>query len=76
MRDYDQLPPELRAWLARAALPWAPRSVLRSYRKFYARTRDAGDALEALDGLERRIIAKDARLVWGESYPAPAGTRP
>ena len=24
MRDYDRLPPELRAWLAEAVLPWRP----------------------------------------------------
>ncbi len=38
MREYDRLPPELRAWLASAALPWRPRSVQRAYERAVART--------------------------------------
>ena len=69
MREYDRLPPELRAWLSTAALPWAPRSVLRTYRKFLERSHDRTSAIEELRSLERRIVAKDARKVWGEEYP-------
>lgn len=71
MDAYDRLPPELRAWLSGAALPWSARSALRLWRKTL---RDAGgDAAEArqrLSGLERRQIARDARRIWGAAHPA------
>ncbi|WP_260349929.1 DUF6525 family protein, partial [Alloyangia mangrovi] len=38
MSAYDRLPPELRAWLAQAALPWSPRSALRAWRGALVRT--------------------------------------
>lgn len=69
MGDYDQLPPELRAWLATALLPWRPISVRRAFDGAYARTKDKNDALRELDDLERRRVARDARSVWGEHYP-------
>lgn len=73
MREYDRLPPELRAWLASATLPWRPRSVLQTFRKFHARTANTATAIEELTRLEERIVAKDGRHVWGENYPyAPA----
>ncbi|PJE31450.1 hypothetical protein SAMN06297129_1641 [Pseudooceanicola antarcticus] len=31
MADYDRLPPELRAWLRQAALPWSVRSARRAW---------------------------------------------
>ncbi|MDP2580993.1 DUF6525 family protein [Shimia thalassica] len=33
MREFDALPPELRRWLAQAALPWSARSVRKIWRK-------------------------------------------
>ncbi len=69
MRDYDRLPPELRAWLAEAVLPWRPRSVRRAFERAVARTRDRAGALEELDRLQDRLVAKDARAVWGEAHP-------
>lgn len=69
MQDFDRLPPELRAWIARAALPWRPRSVKRSFEKAMARTKDKASALRELDRLQERLVAKDGRKVWGDDYP-------
>ncbi|WP_397543875.1 DUF6525 family protein [Roseovarius salis] len=69
MRDYDRLPPELRAWLAEAVLPWRPRSVRRAFDRAVARTRNRARALEELDRLQERLVAKDARAVWGDAHP-------
>ena len=76
MRDFDWLPPELRAWLAEAVLPWRPRSVRRAFERAVARTRNRARALEELDRLQDRLVAKDARVVWGDAHPgvsAPGG---
>lgn len=69
MREYDRLPAELRAWLAAAVLPWRPRSVQRAFERAVARTRDRTRALEELDRLQDKLVAKDARQVWGQEYP-------
>ena len=73
MRDYDRLPAELRAWLAEAVLPWGPRSVLRSFDKALAKTGDKRRALEELDRLQQRLVAKDTRAVWGFDHPHASG---
>ncbi|MGX0878033.1 hypothetical protein ACSSV4_002729 [Roseovarius sp. MBR-154] len=73
MHEFDRLPPALRAWLARACLPWGPRSVLRAYRHALRQNADAARALEALDGIEARLVARDAARVWGRAHPAAAG---
>lgn len=75
MREFDRLPPALRAWLARACLPWGPRSVLRAYRRALGQSGDAGRALQALDAIEARQIARDAARVWGDAHPAGLGER-
>lgn len=69
MQDFDRLPTELRSWLASAVLPWRPKSVQRTYSKALARTQCADRALQQLDELQMRLIAKDARKVWGENHP-------
>ena len=74
MREYDNLQPELRLWLAAAILPWRPRSVRRTFDKVMARTRDTTCALEELDRLQARLIAKDARKLWGPHHPCAAPT--
>ncbi len=77
MREYDRLPAELRAWLAAAVLPWRPQSVRRAFERAVARTRDRARALEELDRLQDKLVAKDARQVWGQEYPyvSTAGER-
>ncbi|MEM6679272.1 MAG: DUF6525 family protein [Pseudomonadota bacterium] len=69
MRDFDLLPAELRAWLAGAVLPWRPRSVRRSFERALARTGDRRLALAELDRLQQRLIARDARQIWGADHP-------
>ena len=70
MREYDGLPQELRAWVAAADLPWRPKSVRRSFERALAETGDVRRALEELDRLQERLIAKDAKKIWGEVHPS------
>ncbi len=72
MREFDRLPAELRSWLATAVLPWRPRSVRRSFSRALARTGDRALALAELDLLQQRLIARDARQVWGADHPCTA----
>ena len=72
MREFDQLPAELRAWLASAALPWRPRSVHRAFCNALRRTNDKKLALRELDALQQRRLAEDATGVWGHDYPDAA----
>jgi len=74
MRDFDRLPAELRAWLASAVLPWRPRSARRAFDRAVARTRDTSCALEELDRLQDRLLARDVCKVWGADHPC-ASTR-
>ena len=73
MREYDGLPQELRAWVATADLPWRPKSVRRSFERALAETGDVHEALRELDRLQERLIAKDAKKVWGEVHPSVSG---
>ncbi|MGX9353760.1 DUF6525 family protein [Roseobacteraceae bacterium S113] len=75
MASYDRLPPELRAWLADAVLPWGAKSVHRAYAKAKARTGDAEAALAELDALQTRRVAQDAARVWGAAHPSAAQNR-
>ncbi|WP_224826024.1 DUF6525 family protein [Cognatishimia sp. MH4019] len=70
MREYDHLPAELRAWLSQAVLPWRAGSVKRSFDKALAKTGDPAKALQELDHLQARLIAKDAPSVWGQAHPS------
>ena len=69
MREFDGLPQELRAWVASADLPWRPGSVRRSYERALAETGDKDRALAELDRLQERLVAKDAKKIWGEVHP-------
>ena len=69
MKEFDRLPPQLRTWLASATLPWGPRSVERTYAKALARTQCADQALQELDRLQKCIVARDSRKIWGKDYP-------
>ena len=63
MAVYDRLPPDLRRWLAAAALPWSVQSALRIWQR--ART-DGRDPVEMLTRAEQKTLARD-RL----AAPAP-----
>ncbi|TQS73951.1 hypothetical protein ERN12_01640 [Rhodobacteraceae bacterium] len=70
MSEFDRLPPELRLWLAQAALPWSPRSAARAWRK--ALRESYGDTRRAhtrLDFLEQARLRADTRAIWGDDYP-------
>ena len=73
MEHYDRLPPELRAWLAKAALPWSPQSALRLWQRVAPRE-GAGEALRRLDLAEARLLARDCSRIWGPSYPLGVAT--
>lgn len=69
---FDRLPPELRAWLAGAALPWSPRSISRIWPRLLREERgDITAALARLDLAEQRMLAKDCPKIWGGCYPSP-----
>lgn len=72
MDDFDRLPREVRAWLAAATLPWRPRSVRRTYARLMAETQNSAAALAELDRIQQRLIARDARIIWGADHPDTA----
>lgn len=77
MAQFDQLPRELRQWLATAILPWSAKSVLKHWKSALLRAGgDKGRACALLSELEARCIARDASLIWGACHPAatPANT--
>lgn len=70
MARYDRLPPELRRWLAQAALPWSPTASLRLWQRCLQKANgDRRAAEQRLYLAERKTLARDAPRVWGESYP-------
>lgn len=73
MQDYDRLPAELRIWLSSAALPWRPRSVKQTYERTLAKTQSRDKALDELERIQKRLIARDARTIWGDDHPDAAG---
>lgn len=70
MQEFDRLPADLRAWVALADLPWRAKSVKQAFDRAVTRTGDTRLALMELDALQARLIAKDARAVWGQSHPS------
>lgn len=77
MEHYDRLPPELRRWLAGAALPWSPQSALKLWTRF---CREYGSDAQAirlrLERAEARMLAKDAAKTWGAAYLSDCIRRP
>lgn len=69
MAAYDRLPPDLRCWLAGAALPWSAASVLRVWRRALDETGCPKSALNRLQRVEAKTLARDAALIWGPTYP-------
>lgn len=68
LRDYDRLPPDLRAWMQQAALPWSAASVLRLWQRALRQARGNSVAARArLDLAEQRCLARDS------SAPDPIG---
>ena len=73
MDEFDRLPPDLRAWVAGAALPWSARSVKRAFDRAKSRTGCAVKALQELDRIQASLVAKDARRVWDGVHPEAVG---
>ena len=67
--DYDRLPKELRAWVANAELPWRPKSVLKAYKHAYLKTGNRDKAINELNYIQNRLVAKDAIVIWGRNHP-------
>ncbi|MEL6548672.1 MAG: DUF6525 family protein [Pseudomonadota bacterium] len=70
MQDFDQLPPELRRWVASAVLPWSVATVRKAFDRALAKTGSVALALEELDRRQNAKLEKDAPLVWGAGHPA------
>lgn len=60
MAAYDALPGPLRLWLADAALPWSPASVLRLWRRLRAGGATPAQTLAALDRAEAMALRREA----------------
>lgn len=69
MSAYDRLPPDLRTWLAEAALPWSAASVLRLWQRAIRETGCAKAARDRLARAEQKTLAREAARVWGSAYP-------
>ena len=61
MAAYDALPPALRGWLARAALPWSPASCLRIWQRMQAQGAPTAQILATLDRAEARALMRAAQ---------------
>ena len=68
MREFDALPPPLRAWLRDAALPWSAKSALRIWQKA-RREGGAQEALARLAAAEAGTLAREGAAMGkqGES---------
>ena len=73
MAAYDRLPPDLRSWLATAALPWSAASVHRLWQRALRETGCAKAARDQLARAEARTLAREAARVWGSAYPLGQG---
>lgn len=70
MAAHDRLPPEVRAWVAQAALPWSAVSVARLWSTALREAGNPEAALARLTRAEARMLARDAGRVWGQGYPS------
>lgn len=59
MACFDNLPPELRRWLAEAALPWSPISCRRLWDRARREGANAAEALAALDNAESKALRRE-----------------
>lgn len=59
MRLFDTLPPQLRAWLTTAALPWSPRSCARIWYRAQREGLSASQTVARLTRSEARALERD-----------------
>lgn len=69
MTAFDRLPPDLRAWLAGAALPWSAASALRLWQRALRETGSPQAARDRMARAEARTLAREAARVWGRAHP-------
>ena len=58
MREFDQLPEPLRAWLRQASLPWSPRSCRRLWSQYRKAGLSTEETLGRLSAAESRLLTK------------------
>ena len=58
MAAHDRLPPELRAWLIHAALPWSAKSALRLWTRALRTTGCPNAARAKLNAAEARTLSE------------------
>lgn len=63
MQAFDRLPPELRRWIAQAALPWSPASCLSLWRKALSEHGSTEAALDRLRRAEAALLMRE-RPEW------------
>ena len=68
MAAFDALPPDLRAWMAEAALPWSPVSCLKLWRRALSEEGCPERARARLDRAQAVLLAKDR---WLPEPPQP-----
>ncbi len=61
MTAYDRLPPDLRAWMQRAALPWSPRSCRAIWHRVKQNGGTDAQALARLAAVEAAMLARDVQ---------------
>lgn len=59
MTCFDNLPPELRRWLAEAILPWSPISCRRLWDRARREGASAAEALAALDYAQNNALKRE-----------------
>ena len=59
MAAYDRLPPELRAWMQGAALPWSPRSCRAIWKKVKQNGGTDTQAVARLAAVEAAMLQRD-----------------
>lgn len=59
MQLYDRLPPDLRRWMAQAALPWSPASCLALWQRAIAEGGSTEAALARLHRAEAATLARE-----------------
>jgi hypothetical protein len=62
MAAYDRLPPDLRAWMQDAALPWSPRSCRAIWQKVKQRGGSDAEAAARLAAVEAAMLARDRQI--------------
>ena len=63
MMTYDTLPQPLRSWLAKAALPWSPKSCKHIWEKARSNGLSVNDAIVVLTKAEQKTLARDKHSV-------------